>query len=63
VQHGDCQAAGVCATLSARTAIPPRFVDYADVRAELLRQGADLGQDEPQTTVDLRPSGTATREG
>ena len=36
-------AAGVAAALSARSARSPRDVPAADVRAELLRQGANLG--------------------
>lgn len=36
------QAAGVCAALAAKTAKPPRAVSAADVRAELIRQHANL---------------------
>ncbi|MBE0475695.1 MAG: FAD-dependent oxidoreductase [Coriobacteriia bacterium] len=38
------QAAGVCAALSARAGAAPRSIDAGDVQAELLRQGADLGE-------------------
>jgi hypothetical protein len=38
------QAAGVCAALAAAQRRPPRAVPAADVQAELLRQGADLGE-------------------
>lgn len=37
-------AAGVCAALAARRDVPPRAVPAADVQAELLRQGANLGR-------------------
>lgn len=36
------QAAGVCATLAARSAGTPRDVPVTEVQSELLRQGADL---------------------
>ncbi len=36
------QAAGVCAALASRDAVPPRAVPADEVRAELIRQGADL---------------------
>jgi glycine/D-amino acid oxidase-like deaminating enzyme len=38
------QAAGVCAALAAARGVAPRDVSISDVQAELLRQGADLGQ-------------------
>jgi hypothetical protein len=38
------QAAGVCAALAVARRRPPRAVPAADVQAELLRQGADLGE-------------------
>lgn len=38
------QAAGVCAALAAACGVAPRDVSISDVQAELLRQGADLGQ-------------------
>jgi hypothetical protein len=38
------QAAGVCAALAARSGLPPREQPYQEVRLELLRQGADLGE-------------------
>jgi hypothetical protein len=37
------QAAGVCAALAARGRVAPRAVDCAEVRRELRRQGANLG--------------------
>ena len=37
------QAAGVCAALAAKAGMAPRLIPYQEVRAELLRQGADLG--------------------
>jgi hypothetical protein len=40
------QAAGVCAALAARSEIEPGKVSAADVQEELLRQGADLGNEE-----------------
>jgi hypothetical protein len=40
------QAAGVCAALAAARGTVPRQVPYRDVQAELLRQGADLGDAE-----------------
>jgi glycine/D-amino acid oxidase-like deaminating enzyme len=42
------QAAGVCAALAARRALPVREVPVADVQAELLRQGANLGGSRPE---------------
>jgi hypothetical protein len=41
------QAAGVCAALASARRQPPRTVRAADVQAELLRQGADLGEAVP----------------
>jgi glycine/D-amino acid oxidase-like deaminating enzyme len=38
------QAAGVCAALAVRAGKPPRAIPPADVQAELVRQGANLGQ-------------------
>jgi hypothetical protein len=40
------QAAGVCAALAAATGKTPREVPTEDVQAELIRQGADLRQDD-----------------
>jgi hypothetical protein len=37
------QAAGICAALAAKTGKPVRSTPYADIRSELLMQGADLG--------------------
>ena len=37
------QAAGVCAALAVRAGKPPRAIPPADVQAELVRQGANLG--------------------
>jgi hypothetical protein len=36
------QAAGVCAALAATAGEHPRDIDYRDVQAHLLRQGANL---------------------
>jgi hypothetical protein len=41
------QAAGVCAGLASARRQPPRAVPAAHVQAELLRQGADLGEEVP----------------
>jgi len=41
------QAAGISAALAAKAGKPVRSVPYADVRAELLRQGANLGGARP----------------
>ena len=38
------QAAGVCAALAVRAGKPPRAIPPADVQAELVRQGANLGE-------------------
>ena len=38
------QAAGVCAALAAGRELRPRAVPVAQIQAELLRQGADLGR-------------------
>jgi glycine/D-amino acid oxidase-like deaminating enzyme len=38
------QAAGVCAALAARRKVAPRAIPAADVQAELLAQGANLGR-------------------
>jgi hypothetical protein len=36
------QAAGVCAALAVKQGQAPRSIDYREVQAELLRQGANL---------------------
>jgi hypothetical protein len=41
------QAAGVCAALAAQQRVEPRAVAARDVQAELLRQGANLGDVQP----------------
>jgi hypothetical protein len=47
-------AAGVCAALAARRRAEPRDVPYADVQAELVRQGASL---RPQVAAALASGG------
>jgi hypothetical protein len=49
-------AAGVCAAIAARTGCTPRQVDYREVQAELLRQGASL-RPEIRAAVDLAMRG------
>ncbi len=55
------QAAGVCAALAARSGVVPRRVDHALVQAELLAQGANLGDLNVAsgTTTSQRGTGAA----
>jgi FAD dependent oxidoreductase len=51
------QAAGVCAALAAAAGCRPREVDVRAVQAELLRQGADLGERVRALVTDAERAG------